>query len=431
MTTLASRDPLLAEVTARGFVFCDELDRLLASDAPKRFDALVKRLLTALRRVALRIGEVTCESLGGGSKHPEPRLGAVAAPEAPQCAGDNGWDFSFLLRGEARDSALATYIRDVLAIPHLQRADELRLAKRLEFVRRRFYQALVGAGVSPRRANEILDYSRLRPLLDGDHERDAMFRGLPRGERLKAIRNAAVEYGTVRDEFVRRNLPVVIAAAAGYRTYGIPLLDIIQEGNAGLIRAVEKFDWRKNVRFRTYATFWVRQAIERGIAANKGILRVPNYLQQKLRRLRREGKIPRRNEETSLRELAKVFELPERVVHGLLETERATRSLDVPVGEQGDATLSSLIPDETDPELVMPWERPVMISRIHEALSSLTAHERRILEYRYGINRAEPMTLEQVGRVMNVSRERVRQLQVRALRKLQAPGVMSRLAGFV
>lgn len=426
MIVLADKKSLLDEVKARGFVRTDELDQLLGAAPARRFEAVLKSLLQALKRIAIAAPE------------PEPYVPNVSArasatnPSDPNATGaDAGWDFEFLLRNEARNSPLAAYVRDVLAIPHMRRNDETRLAKRLEFVRRRFYQAMIGAGVAPKRAREILDYSRLKPLLDAAIEGDPMFAGLPSDGRLESIRRACVEYDVVRDEFVRRNLHVVIAASAAYRTYGVPLLDLIQEGNAGLIRAVEKFDWRKNVRFRTYATFWIRQAIERAIAANKGIVRVPNYLQQKLRRLRREGRIPRRNDETSLTALAQVFELPPRVVHGLLETERSARSLDAPLGDEGAETLASLIPSDSEPEYLAEWERPVLKHRIHEALGELNEHERTILEYRYGINRDEAMTLEEVGRLMKVSRERVRQLQVRALRKLQAPGVLSRLAGFV
>lgn len=426
MIATENRNALLDEVRSRGFVRTEELDHLLGLSGPKRFEASMKSLLTSLKRVVLRAPDPAPYTPNIAA-----RPAAVDATDPTQTGADAGWDFDFLLRGEARDSALSTYVRDVLAIPHMRRDDETRLAKRLEFVRRRFFQAMIASGVAPKRAREILDYSRLKPLLDATVDHDPMFRGLPRGARLEAIRIACAEYGLVREEFVRRNLHVVIAASAAYRTYGVPLLDLIQEGNAGLIRAVEKFDWRKNVRFRTYATFWIRQAIERAIASNKGILRVPNYLQQKLRRLRREGKIPKRNEETSLTELSKVFDLPTRVVHGLLETERAARSLDAPVGAEGEETLAALIPSDSEPEYTAEWEKPILKRRIHEALGQLSDHERTILEYRYGINREGSMTLEEVGRLLKVSRERVRQLQVRALRKLQAPGVMSRLAGFV
>lgn len=409
MSSTASQS-LLQEVRARGFVRSDELDRLLEpASTSKRFESITRSLLTALRRVGLRLvdsddSESKCEEVS---------------------------DFSFLLRSESKDSPLAVYIREVLKIPRMEKDDEVRLGKRLEFVRRRFSQALLQGGVKPKLAREILDCSRLRPLLEDDTSNDPLLSQLPTGPGLDVIRQACVEYQTVREEYVRRNLHVVIGAAAAYRTYGVPLLDLIQEGNAGLIRAVEKFDWRKNVRFRTYATFWIRQAVERAIAANKGIVRVPNYLQQKMRRLRREGLIPRKNEEKSLTEISKAFELPTRVVSRLLETERSTRSLDVAVGEDGDDPLSSLIPADEPIADVMPWEAPVLKGRIHDALRLLNDHERTILEYRYGIGRAEPMTLEEVGRLMKVSRERVRQLQVRAIRKLQAPAVIARLAGFV
>jgi RNA polymerase sigma factor (sigma-70 family) len=410
-TRVARPPSLLDAVQARGVVQGDELDLLLATaSGGKRFEQWMTTLLRALKRVAVH----------------------AASPLASDpAATPDGGDFSYLLRGEARNGALATYLREVAAAPRMEREDEVRLAKRLEFVRRRFFDAILGAGVAPKAARRLLDESRLRALLDGDSSADDAWAELPNGAARDDVRRAAREYEAVRREFVERNLHVVVAAAAAYRTYGVPLLDLVQEGNAGLIRAVEKFDWRKNVRFRTYATFWIRQAVERAIAASKGIVRVPNYLQQKLRRLRREGTIPRRNEETSLAVLARAFELPPRVVHRLLETERATRSLDAPLAGDGEETLAATIADQSVVDDLHAFEREMMESRVHEALDHLNASERTILEYRYGIGRAAPMTLEEVGRIMNVSRERVRQLQVRALRKLQAPNVMARLAGFV
>jgi RNA polymerase sigma factor (sigma-70 family) len=123
------------------------------------------------------------------------------------------------------------------------------------------------------------------------------------------LRAACAEYGRLRAHFVERNLYLVIGMSAAYRTYGLPMMDLVQEANASLIRAVEKFDWRKDVRFQTYAAFWVRQAIERLITANRGIVRVPNYIQQKLRRLRREGKLPRSQREMDVRDVSQQFGL--------------------------------------------------------------------------------------------------------------------------
>src|SRR5690606_8586938 len=150
---------------------------------------------------------------------------------------------------------------------------------------------------------------------------------------------------------VERNLFIVIGMSAAYRTYGLPAMDLIQEGNTSLIRAVEKFDWRKGVRFQTYAAFWVRQAIERMITANRGIVRVPNYVQQKLRRLRREGKLPRNHREVDVGDLSEMFDTTRASAARLIETDRNPFSLDVPLkGDDGDISFAALLEADTPEE---------------------------------------------------------------------------------
>lgn len=400
-----------ADPVVRDQIDVAELDQLLsvATDGPA-FERLTRRLLKALAGV---------------------RVVGTSAPAADADGGVRGdfAEFAFLLRGCSRQDPLATYVREIAAIPRMEREDEIRVGQRMEFLRARLQRAILDAGYNKRQAREILDESRMRPLLD---ELESSRGDAISAAETAALQQARMEYEAARAEFVERSLHVVVAAAAAYRTYGVPLLDLIQEGNAGLIRAVEKFDWRKNVRFRTYAAFWVRQAVERAIAASKGIVRVPNYLQQKMRRLRREGRIPKRNEDVCLEKAAREFELPPRIVGRLLETERATRSLDAPLSDAGETPLSSSIPaEEVGGASLFEWEVPMLNQRIEEVLCVLSDPERTILEYRYGIGRETSMTLEEVGRLMNVSRERVRQLQVRALRKLQAPNLLERLAAFV
>ncbi len=404
--TAVGRNRLLAKVRERGFATHSEVDDLLTNAANRSFETHVVRLVTDLRGVELRSD----------------------GPLAP-AAGRDATGFEFLLKGIPRSEPLATYIREISTIPRMERDDEVRLARRLEFVRRRFHKALLAAGIGIRAARDILESSRAGALIE---QADGVFGAVPTDPRAQDdVRRACAEYLVVRAEFIERNLHVGVTAAAAYRTYGVPVLDLIQEGNAGLIRAVEKFDWQKNVRFRTYATFWIRQAIERAIASSKGIVRVPNYLQQKMRRLRREGQIPRRNEETSLREVSKAFDLSPQVVGHLLETERATRSLDVGTNGDSDDPLGASLPAEERAPVIHDWERPLLHRRIREVLGLLTDSERIILEHRYGLGTRSPKTLEEVGRLMNVSRERVRQLQVRALGKLKASNSIAKLAGFV
>lgn len=405
----------LKELRARGFATHDDLDALLADATnPARFEKATKAMLSQLEPVEIRAcGSYTAAKAIPGKKAPD------------------GYGFEFLLKGHAKSDPLHAYITEIVCIPRMEREDELRLARRLEFVRQRFQRAILAAGVPMRTARLILKSSRIRSLVEHGDAREGLARYLPEGNKSIPVRRACREYNAVREEFIERNLHLVVAAATAYRTYGVPVLDLIQEGNAGLIRAVEKFDWRKNVRFRTYATFWIRQAIERAIAFNKGIVRVPNYLQQKMRKLRREGTIAKKNEFVSVSDVSKATELNHTVAGRLLEIERSTRSLDAPMGEDGDGHFGSTLESERDEATIHPFELPLLRSRVSEVLSTLSEPERSILEYRYGLNKKAPMTLEEVGRMMKVSRERVRQLQVRALRKLQAPSLISKLAGFV
>ncbi|MBK6939711.1 MAG: sigma-70 family RNA polymerase sigma factor [Planctomycetes bacterium] len=413
----STMDPrsLLKSIRARGFATHDDLDALL-SDAttPKRFEKATKPMLTQLAGVEIRAwGTYTVAKAVPGKKAPD------------------GYGFEFLLKGHAKSDPLHAYISEIVCIPRMEREDELRLARRLEFVRQRFQRAILAAGVPMRTARLILKSSRIRSLVEHSEGREGLARHLPEGNRSIPVRRACREYNAVREEFIERNLHLVVAAATAYRTYGVPVLDLIQEGNAGLIRAVEKFDWRKNVRFRTYATFWIRQAIERAIAFNKGIVRVPNYLQQKMRKLRREGTIAKKNEFVSVSDVSRATDLNHTVAGRLLEIERTTRSLDAPMGAEGDGYFGATLESEREETTIHAFEMPLLRSRVSEVLSALSEPERSILEHRYGLNKKAPMTLEEVGRMMKVSRERVRQLQVRALRKLQAPSLISKLAGFV
>ena len=333
----------------------------------------------------------------------------------------------------ADDDNLRRYLRQVHALKRMDKDEEIRLARRLEFVRRRFRAALEQAK---------LGQDHLRSVLGGEFSRsiahdmrlarvgDPKAPGRLADRRRELIRARAAELNRVRGAFVEHNLGIVTDLAMCYRTYGVPVMDLIQEGNGALIRAVEKFDWRKDVRFQTYATFWIRQAVERCIAFNKGIVRVPNYLQQKMRRLRREGLLPRRDRDVSVRDVAGAFEVKREIAGHLLETERTHFSLDVAIDEGGE-TFASLLPDLGDGLDAEKNELKVLRERIGEVLGGLSPLEREILELRFGLANHSPLTLEEVGKRMNVSRERIRQLQVRAIRKLQRPAHLQRLAGFV
>jgi RNA polymerase primary sigma factor len=402
--------------TARALVDCSLRNgRLLESDLDHYLDTRLafEEHVAALLDV---IGDLPIEPAPANEFSPDEPF--VPQPRVPSIATDDN---------------LRRYLRQVHALKRIEKDAEIRLAKRLEFLHRRFRATLESAK---------LGQDHLRSVLGGEFSRSfaADLRLARVGEagapsrlaeaRRRSIRQRAAELNRVRAAFVERNLGVVADLAMCYRTYGIPVMDLIQEGNGALIRAVEKFDWRKDVRFQTYATFWIRQAVERCIAFNKGIVRVPNYLQQKMRRLRREGILPRRDRDVSIGDVAGAFDVKREVAGHLLETERTHYSLDVSIDEDGE-TFASLLADDKHGIEATPIEFATLRERIAEVLADLTPMEREIVQLRFGLGGQPPLTLEDVGRRMNVSRERIRQLQVRAIRKLQRPGLLQRLAGFV
>jgi len=262
-------------------------------------------------------------------------------------------------------------------------------------------------------------------------EIEEVIASLPCESRDPFVRSVSHDYERLRGHFVERNLYLVIGMSAAYRTYGLPVMDLIQEGNAALIRAVEKYDWRKNVRFQTYAAFWVRQAIERLITANRGIVRVPNYIQQKMRRLRREGKLPRNHKDMDVRDVSTLFDISAEGAARLMETDRNWYSLDVPVGEDNDSFASILEAEEGDDGMPTS-ELRALGNRLDEVMSKhLTEQEREIIRLRFGLRGAARRTLDQIGAQMNVSRERIRQMQVKALGKLNTRGLLEELGGFL
>lgn len=340
--------------------------------------------------------------------------------------------------GRSDASEFKAYAAMVRSIPRMDRDQEHRLGRRLEFARLRL-QRLVGSSKLPEDALERvldrgLDCDTLREELTVERPEldvDDILASLPCRSCDPYVNNVIGEYDRLRRHFVERNLAVVVGMSSAYRTYDVPLMDLVQEGNASLIRAVEKYDWRKGVRFQTYAAFWVRQAVERLITANRGIVRVPNYIQQKLRRLRREGKLPRNHRDVDVKSLSEMFDTTPQAAARLIQTDRAWTSLDAPVGKDDDGSRASLIADPDD-AAIGSAERRALGRRLEEVLSrSLTEQEHRILRLRFGLDGAQPETLDQIGSRMNVSRERIRQLQVKALGKLQDAAARRDLEDFL
>ena len=222
-----------------------------------------------------------------------------------------------------------------------------------------------------------------------------------------------------KDRMINSNLRLVVSNARRYQGQGLPLGDLIQEGMLGLIRAVEKFDWRKGFRFSTYATLWIRQAIQRGLENSSRTIRLPVHVAQRSRKV---GRIERElatklGHEPSDEEIAAVADLPLADVIEIRKAERAVVSLDKPVGEDGDTSLGDLITLET-PSVEDEVHEAIASRTLLDAIADLPEHERNVIEMRFGAGDEEPQTLSQAGKRLGVSTERARQLEERALRRL-------------
>ncbi len=299
---------------------------------------------------------------------------------------------TFDLSGVSSDDTVGLYLKEMARVPLLNSEEEIDLAKHYE-------QGLL-AGRRMEQANGNLS----------TEEREKLLRVIDVGH-------------DAREHLIKANTRLVVSIAKKYMGRGVPFLDLIQEGNLGLMKAVEKFDYQRGYRFSTYATWWIRQTITRAIADQGRTIRVPVHMSDSIRRL---YKTARRLEQEHGRkptpeEIAEELDMEPRKVRWMLKVSWQPLSLERPVGEEEDSELGNFIEDESSPTPPQTAYQNLLREKVEEVLATLTPREARILRLRFGLHNGRPYTLEEVGQKFGLTRERIRQIEGKALRRLRHP----------
>nr|AAB07554.1 SigD [Chloroflexus aurantiacus J-10-fl] len=368
----ADLQALIAQGRQQGFVTFEDIQRLVPN--PDESIELIDSIYAALAEAGVPVQE--------GDE--------TALDDEPSSPATMDLDLDDELSDALLSDSVRLYLREIGQVPLLTAEQEKRLAQLIE---------------------QGQEAERKLATLPPDS---------PEAARLKQLKAKGEE---ARHEMAAANLRLVVSIAKRYRDRGLPLLDLIQEGSLGLLRAIEKFDYTKGYKFSTYATWWIKQALSRALADQSRLVRLPVHLGETLNRIQsaRRQLTQSLGREPTDTELANHLGMSEEKLATVRRTAQDPVSLATPVGEEANSTLADFIPDPHALDADDAAASGIVRQQITAALDQLSERERRVLELRYGLVDGQPRTLEEVGKAFGVTRERVRQIEVKALRKLRHP----------
>jgi len=306
----------------------------------------------------------------------------------------------FDLSGISSDDTISLYLKEMASVPLLKPDEEIRLAKQLE---------------RGKVAHRRLDKNGQNPVLREKYIREI------------EVGNAA------RAHLIKANTRLVVSIAKRYMGQGVPFLDLIQEGNLGLMKAVEKFDYRRGCKFSTYATWWIRQSITRALAEQGRIIRLPSHVGDRIRKVYRTAQQLEQDggQKPTPGEIADRMGLDPSKVRWLLKVSRRPLSLEKPVGEEEDSELGEFIEDEDSPTPTDSVTQNLLSEKMEEILATLSPREARILRLRFGMQDGRSYTLKEVGEKFGLTRERIRQIEREALNRLRHPSRSRQLRDYM
>jgi RNA polymerase primary sigma factor len=403
---------LVVEAKERGYLTYDQLVELYpdVEDDINLLETILEELQALDVPIPVYESEEEAEALhqpnrrNGGNKSKQTRGYTTHIDKEPLSKFEEGLEFhsapNFDLSNVPIDDSVGLYFREMGQQSLLSADQEVTLAKRIE----------LGQDAIPKLNNQNGKKNDKKELSEN------------------------IELGkAARAHLIRANTRLVVSVAKKYRGRGLPFLDLIQEGNVGLIKAVEKYDYRRGNRFSTYATWWIRQAVTRALANHGRTIRIPAHLGGRISKL---YQIAQEMEQVLGRqptpeELAKYLDMTPDRVRWMLRTSRQPVHLERPVGDDSDAELGDFIEDEDAPPPHESVAQTMLAEDLTEVLNRLTPREARILRLRYGLQDGESRTLKEVGEMFGLSRERIRQLEKEALRKLRHPNLAGHLKQYI